>query len=297
MALKYSKIVVVSLLTIGLASCSSDTLRFSYDKSKPLQVKEWHPDPTIPNARWSADSKQAAVAISPGGGADIDAKSGATADKNVRTAGQAASVASYHGSNASASNASRSQSSQSGATSKQPSSNAKNTGRSSVNNNSSHASSAAKTSKQLDTSNASKTATATKNSSGTSGSSSQLNYRLPLLGKVIGKFGQVIDGQRVNGLKISAPVGTSVRAANDGIVIYAGNALANYGNIILIQHSANVVTVYAHNSKLLVKRGDKVKRGQIISLTGQTGSVKVPQLYFEIRENAKAVNPQKYINL
>ena len=91
------------------------------------------------------------------------------------------------------------------------------------------------------------------------------------------------------------PKGTPVHAAQNGVVAYAGNELKGYGNLLLIRHANGWMTAYAHNSKLLVKRGDTVKRGQTISLAGSTGSVTKPQIHFEIRKGAKAVDPRTVI--
>ncbi|MBN8958070.1 MAG: M23 family metallopeptidase, partial [Rhizobiales bacterium] len=95
---------------------------------------------------------------------------------------------------------------------------------------------------------------------------------------------------------LAVPEGTSVKAAEDGVVAYAGNELKGYGNLVLVRHSNGYVTAYAHASSLKVKRGDKVKRGQIIALAGQTGSVSSPQLHFEIRKGSSPVDPMPFLN-
>ena len=87
------------------------------------------------------------------------------------------------------------------------------------------------------------------------------------------------------------PEGTPVKAAEDGVVAYAGNELKGYGNLVLVRHSNGYVTAYAHASELLVKRGDTIKRGQIIAKSGQTGNVASPQLHFEIRKGSSPVDP------
>ena len=92
------------------------------------------------------------------------------------------------------------------------------------------------------------------------------------------------------------PEGTSVKAAEDGVVTYAGNELKGYGNLILVRHGNGFVTAYAHASELMVKRGDAVKRGQIIARAGQTGNVQSPQLHFEIRKGATPVDPTQYLS-
>ena len=83
--------------------------------------------------------------------------------------------------------------------------------------------------------------------------------------------------------------------AENGIVAYAGNELPGYGNLLLIRHDGGWMSAYAHNDSLLVSRGDEVKRGQIVSHAGSTGSVASPQAHFELRRNGKPVNPEKYL--
>ena len=92
------------------------------------------------------------------------------------------------------------------------------------------------------------------------------------------------------------PEGTSVKAAEDGVVAYAGNELKGYGNLVLVRHTNGFVTAYAHASELKVKRGETVKRGQIIALAGQTGTVNSPQLHFEIRKGSTPVDPMQYLS-
>src|SRR5438045_4901439 len=90
--------------------------------------------------------------------------------------------------------------------------------------------------------------------------------------------------------------GTSIRAAEGGVVAYAGNELKGYGNLVLIRHEGGWVTAYAHNQDLFVKRGDTVKRGDVISKAGQTGSVSSPQVHFEVRKGATAMDPMRFLN-
>ena len=87
------------------------------------------------------------------------------------------------------------------------------------------------------------------------------------------------------------PEGTPVKAADDGVVAYSGNELKGYGNLVLIRHANGYVTAYAHASELLVKRGDTIKRGQVIAKSGQSGEVQSPQLHFEIRKGSSAGRP------
>src|SRR5690606_8555086 len=108
-------------------------------------------------------------------------------------------------------------------------------------------------------------------------------------------YGSKGGGMHNDGINIAVPKGTPVHAAQSGVVAYAGNELKGYGNLLLVRHANGWMTAYAHNSKLLVKRGDTVTRGQSISLAGSTGSVSSPQVHFEIRKGAKAVDPQSVI--
>jgi murein DD-endopeptidase MepM/ murein hydrolase activator NlpD len=123
-----------------------------------------------------------------------------------------------------------------------------------------------------------------------------LAFRWPAKGRIISEYGSKPNGLRNEGINISVPEGTSVRAAEGGIVAYAGNELKGYGNLVLIRHEGGWVTAYAHNKELFVKRGDAVKRGDIISKAGQTGSVTSPQLHFEVRKGATAVDPMRFLN-
>jgi len=120
-------------------------------------------------------------------------------------------------------------------------------------------------------------------------------FRWPARGRIISRYGISADGQRNDGINISVPEGASVKAAEDGVVAYAGDELKGYGNLVLIRHANDWVTAYAHNSAILVQRGDTVQRGQIIAKAGQTGSVDKPQLHFEVRQGSKAVDPMPYL--
>jgi murein DD-endopeptidase MepM/ murein hydrolase activator NlpD len=121
------------------------------------------------------------------------------------------------------------------------------------------------------------------------------SFRWPVKGRVISKFGSKPGGARNEGINIAVPEGTSVRAADGGVVAYAGNELKGYGNLVLIRHDGGWVTAYAHNRQLFVKRGDTVRRGDVIAKAGQTGSVESPQLHFELRKGATAVDPLRYL--
>jgi len=120
-------------------------------------------------------------------------------------------------------------------------------------------------------------------------------FRWPVRGRVITSFGTKVNGQRNDGIDLAVPEGTSVRAADDGVVAYAGNELKGYGNLILVRHSNGFVTAYAHASEIMVKRNEKVRRGQIIAKSGQTGNVSGPQLHFEIRKGSSPVDPVRHL--
>ena len=116
-------------------------------------------------------------------------------------------------------------------------------------------------------------------------------FLAPVEGPVIAKFGSQADGRKNEGVNIAAPRGTSVRAAADGEVVYAGDALQGYGNLVLVRHSDDWVTAYAHLDSILAKRGTQVVRGQTIGAVGTSGGVSVPQLHFEMRRNNRSVDP------
>ena len=110
--------------------------------------------------------------------------------------------------------------------------------------------------------------------------------------------GRIIEGFKSggnDGINISVPPGTSVRAAESGVVVYSGDGLKGYGNLVLIKHPNGFVSAYANNGELDVKRGDTVKRGQIIAKSGDTGNVNAPQLHFELRKGSTPVDPTQYL--
>jgi murein DD-endopeptidase MepM/ murein hydrolase activator NlpD len=121
-------------------------------------------------------------------------------------------------------------------------------------------------------------------------------FRWPVKGRVIAEFGARPDGGHNDGIDVAVPQGTSVQAAENGVVAYAGNELKGYGNLVLIRHANNWVSAYANNEELLVKRGDKVRRGQIIAKAGATGAVSQPQVHFELRKGSRPVDPTKYMS-
>ncbi len=121
------------------------------------------------------------------------------------------------------------------------------------------------------------------------------SFLWPVQGEIVGKFGPTAGGTQNDGINIKAAEGTPVLAADAGTVAYAGNELRGYGNLILIKHADGWMTAYAHNSKLLVTRGQKVQRGQVIARVGATGAVSEPELHFEIRQGSRALDPMDYL--
>ena len=100
-------------------------------------------------------------------------------------------------------------------------------------------------------------------------------FRWPVRGKVITSYGAKTNGKSNDGINLAVPEGTPVKAAEDGVVAYSGNELKGYGNLVLVRHANGYVTAYAHASEILVKRGDTIKRGQIIAKSGQSGEVEI----------------------
>jgi murein DD-endopeptidase MepM/ murein hydrolase activator NlpD len=121
-------------------------------------------------------------------------------------------------------------------------------------------------------------------------------FRWPVRGKVITGYGAKTNGKANDGINLAVPEGTPVKAAEDGVVAYSGNELKGYGNLVLVRHANGYVTAYAHASELLVKRGDLIKRGQVIAKSGQSGEVGSPQLHFEIRKGSTPVDPLQFLN-
>lgn len=121
-------------------------------------------------------------------------------------------------------------------------------------------------------------------------------FRWPVRGKVITSYGAKTNGKSNDGINLAVPEGTPVKAAEDGVVAYSGNELKGYGNLVLVRHSNGYVTAYAHASELMVKRGETIKRGQIIAKSGQSGEVGSPQLHFEIRKGSSPVDPLQFLN-
>jgi murein DD-endopeptidase MepM/ murein hydrolase activator NlpD len=120
-------------------------------------------------------------------------------------------------------------------------------------------------------------------------------FRWPARGRIIANFGARVDGSPNDGIDLALPEGTMVRAAQDGVVAYAGNEMKGYGNLVLVRHANGFVTGYANASELLVRRNDQVHKGQVILKSGQTGNAATPQLHFEIRKNSAPVDPMQYL--
>ncbi len=120
-------------------------------------------------------------------------------------------------------------------------------------------------------------------------------FRWPVQGRIVSGFGETRNGSRNDGIDISVPEGTAVKAAENGVVIYSGNELEEFGNLILLRHTDGYVTAYAHNKSNSVAKGANVRRGDVIALSGRTGKATAPVLHFEVRKDSQPVNPVKYL--
>ena len=120
-------------------------------------------------------------------------------------------------------------------------------------------------------------------------------FAWPVSGRVISDFGSTANGGKNDGINIATTMDAPIRASASGTVTYAGDALKNYGNLVLVKHSGGYTTAYAHANRLLVARGAFVTQGQVIGYAGQTGDVSSPQLHFEIRSATTPVNPRSYL--
>lgn len=120
-------------------------------------------------------------------------------------------------------------------------------------------------------------------------------FQWPVDGIILSKFGSKGGGKVNDGLNIAVPKGTPIRASADGVVAYSGDEIGVFGGLILINHGAGWVTAYGHADKLDVIRGQKVRMGEIIGLTGESGYVQEPQLHFEIRKDRKPVDPTTHL--
>lgn len=119
----------------------------------------------------------------------------------------------------------------------------------------------------------------------------------PVSGKIISRFGPKADGLHNDGINIQARKGDPVRASENGVIVYANKQIEGYGNLVLIRHADQYVSAYAHLDKILVRKGEGVKKGQTIGTVGTSGRVEKPQLHFEIRKGTEALDPQTHIGL
>lgn len=117
----------------------------------------------------------------------------------------------------------------------------------------------------------------------------------PVHGRVLATYGSGTDGTHNDGINIGAPRGAAVQAADAGVVAYVGNELRGYGNLILVKHANGWISAYAHCDLTLVKRGEKIARGQVIARVGSTGNVSEPQLHFELRRGNHPVDPREFL--
>jgi murein DD-endopeptidase MepM/ murein hydrolase activator NlpD len=117
----------------------------------------------------------------------------------------------------------------------------------------------------------------------------------PVRGKILTGFGEQGGGLHNDGINIAAPRGAPIYAAENGVVVYAGNELSGFGNLLILRHADGWMTAYGHIDAMRVHRGDTVRRGQIIATVGQTGGVSSPQLHFEIRKGSNPVDPSRYL--
>jgi len=121
-------------------------------------------------------------------------------------------------------------------------------------------------------------------------------FRWPVSGRIIEDFSSSSGGKKNDGIDISVPEGTAVKAAENGVVIYAGDEISVYGKLILVRHADGWVSAYAHNRNFEVQKGEQVRRGQIIARSGRTGEADRPKLHFELRKNSNPVDPKKYLS-
>ena len=121
-------------------------------------------------------------------------------------------------------------------------------------------------------------------------------FTWPVRGSVVSNFGAKAGGLQNDGINIAAARGTPVRAADAGVVVYAGNELKGFGNLLLLRHADGWMTAYAHLDDIAVERGQSVQRGQVVARVGQSGSVTFPQLHFEVRRGTRPVDPRDHLS-
>jgi len=124
---------------------------------------------------------------------------------------------------------------------------------------------------------------------------SSSKFLKPIGGKIISNYGAKKSGFHNDGVNIAAARGTLVKSAENGVVVYAGNALKGSGNLILVRHENRWMSAYGHLDKIDVRKGQVIKRGSVIGKVGSTGSVSTPQLHFELRRGTSALNPVRYM--
>lgn len=123
---------------------------------------------------------------------------------------------------------------------------------------------------------------------------SGVNLRWPIHGKVTSNFGKR-NRRMHDGIDISAKLGTPVHAAASGEVVYSDQRISGYGKLIIIRHSRDMFTAYAHNQRNLVRKGDRVQSGDLIARVGRSGRATAPHLHFEVRRGKTPVNPLAYL--
>jgi murein DD-endopeptidase MepM/ murein hydrolase activator NlpD len=120
-------------------------------------------------------------------------------------------------------------------------------------------------------------------------------FRWPVQGQLLRSYGAEKQGVVNEGIAISTPRGMPIRASADGEVAYVGNALKDFGNMVILRHANGFMTSYAHADQIIVAEGTQVKGGALLGYVGKTGNVAAPQLHFTLRENDKTVNPLTYL--
>lgn len=118
----------------------------------------------------------------------------------------------------------------------------------------------------------------------------------PVDGRVLKRFGPGASGERNDGIKIAAPLGTPIRAAANGVVAYVGDGIAALGGLVIVKHGDGWTSVYGHAAKLMVQRGQAVKQGQTLALSGDTGYADRPEVHFELRKGRTPVDPQSQLS-
>ena len=121
------------------------------------------------------------------------------------------------------------------------------------------------------------------------------SFLWPVKGKIIKKFGTTQDGFASDGISIAVPKGTNVKATEHGVVAYSGSAVKGFGKLILIKHEGGFVSAYGYNDENLVEKGQNVKKGDIIAITGSSGYAEKPSLHFQIRQHRKIINPEQVL--